>query len=255
MKRLLAVFLMILFVSLAVTLSVQAQGNELRLSLSRDFGYSSGGGDIQGLFTLTASGPQDLVKVVFYVDDQVLGEVGQAPFKLKLNTDNYPHGLHQLSALGTGADGRQLKSQVVKANFVSADEGMQAAGRIAIPILVIVFGAILVSALVPMIMGRKVADLPQGTQRSYPMGGAICPKCGRPFALHIYGLNLLGSKFDRCPYCGKWSLVRYASMEKLRAAEQAELLNVVTDGSGEVQGLSAEEKLKRELDESQYHDL
>lgn len=248
-----ALFLAV-FAGLLAIFPVRAQTSELTISLSRNFGYSSGAGDIQGAFTIRASGPDDLAKVVFYIDDKTLGEVDKAPFALQFNTDDYALGRHELQASGTTTGGAQVKSQVVTANFVSAEEGMQAAGRIAIPILVIVFGAILVSALAPMLSGRKTVDLPAGTQRSYPLGGTICPKCGRPFGMHIYGLNLLGSKFDRCPYCGKWSLVSRAPLEKLRAAEQAELANAVTDGSGQVQGLTEEEKLKKELEESRFRD-
>ncbi len=240
---------------LLVVPAVRAQGTGLTISFSRDFGYSSGGGDIQGLFTVTASGPANLAKVVFYLDEKVLGEVDRAPFKLQFNTDNYPLGQHQLYALGTTSDGAQLKSQTVSARFVTASEGTQAGLRIAIPILALVFGAILISALVPMLTGRGKQSLPAGTQRSYPLGGAICPKCGRPFALHLYGLNLIGRKYDRCPYCGKWSIVSHTSMDRLRAAEQAELEHEVTDGSGQVQGQSEEEKLKKELDESRYREL
>ncbi len=256
MKNIRIAFALALLAGLLTVFSVQAQGSSgLTISFSRDFGYSSGGGDIQGLFTIKANGPDDLAKVVFYIDDKVLGEAGKAPFSVQFNTDNYPLGQHQFYAIGTTSSAQELKSQIVDANFVSAEAGTKAAMGIVIPILVIVFGAILVAALVPMITGRRMVDLPPGTQRSYPLGGAVCPKCGRPFAMHIYGLNLLGSKFDRCPYCGKWSLVRYTSMDKLRAAEQAELAHAVTDGSGQVPGLTEEEKLKKELEESKYHDV
>ena len=59
----------------------------------------------------------------------------------------------------------------------------------------------------------------------------------------------LFNKLDRCPYCGRWGFLRRRSLEELRAAEAAEL-----DG---VQGfepeISEEEKLRKELDDSRYH--
>jgi Ribonuclease G/E len=64
--------------------------------------------------------------------------------------------------------------------------------------------------------------------------------------MHIYGMNLLTSKLDRCPYCGKWSVVRHQSLEALRAAEQAEL----EGEKAQVPEETEEEKLKRELDDS-----
>jgi len=156
-----------------------------------------------------------------------------------------------LYAVGYSASGQEYRSNVLTATFVSASEGGQAALRFAIPVLVVVFGAILLAALVPLITGRKTKNLPPGSPRQYPLGGAICPKCGRPFAVHLYGLNLGLGKLDRCPYCGKWSVVRHASMDKLRAAEEAEL----EGEKAQVPELSEEEKLKKELDDSKYQGL
>ena len=255
MRKLYAAFFVVLVGGMFSIPIVLAQQTALTISFSRDFGYSSGGGDIQGLFTVSAGGPQDLAKVVFYMDEKPFGEVDRAPFKLQFNTDDYPLGQHQIYALGTTSDGSQVKSQTIAARFVTAAEGTQAGLRIAIPILALVFGAMLVAALVPLVTGRKTKELPAGTQRSYLLGGAICPKCGRPFALHFYGLKLLVRRYDRCPYCGKWSIVSYASLEQLRAAEQAELAGAAADGSAQVQGMTEEEKLKKELDDSRYHDL
>jgi DNA-directed RNA polymerase subunit RPC12/RpoP len=255
MKKRMLVLLTLLALTLVLVPAAAAQDSGLSISFSRDFGYSSGGGDIQGLFTVTARGPADLARVVFYIDRRVLGEADRPPFKYQFNTDNYPTGVHILHAEGATASGTVMRSVDISARFVTAAEGTQAGLRIAIPILAIVFGAMLLATLVPILTGRKTRELPAGTHRSYPLGGAICPKCGRPFAVHLYGLNLLGRKYDRCPYCGRWSIVSYASMDKLRAAEEAELAGAVTEGAGQVQGLSAEEKLKQELDESRYHDL
>jgi len=253
-KRIHTALILALLAGWLAVVSVQAQSTGLTIHFSRDFGYASGTGDVQGLFSVTASGPNNLSKVVFYIDDKVLGEVDKPPFKLQFTTDDYPLGSHQIQAVGTTADGQTIKSQVVTARFVTASEGTQAAMRIAVPILVLVFGSILVAALFPLLTGRKTISLPAGTQRSYPLGGGICPKCGRPFAFHIYGLKLLVARYERCPYCGKWSMLSYASTDKLRAAEQAELASASPDGLGQVQGLSEAEKLKRELDESKYHE-
>jgi hypothetical protein len=61
-------------------------------------------------------------------------------------------------------------------------------------------------------------------------------------------MNLGLSKLARCPYCGKWSIVRIQSMAKLREAEQAEL----EWGKAEVLEETEEEKLRKELDDSKY---
>jgi len=250
MKKLSLGLLTAILVSLLTFFVSQAQGEELNISFSRDFGYSSGGGDIQGLFSIKVKGPDTLTKVVFYMDDSVMGEDAEAPFGFQFQTDSYPHGEHAMYAVGTTSDGRELKTKVVNANFVSAEEGNQATMRILIPVLVIVGVAILLSVIIPIATGRKTVALEPGTPRNYTMGGTVCPKCQRPFAMHLYGLNLGLGKLDRCPYCGKWSVVRRQSLQMLRAAEEAELESAKETGS--VQGMTEEEKLKKQLEDSKF---
>jgi hypothetical protein len=251
MKKLRIATLVATLASLLAVTVVFAQAGGLTLGLSRDFGYGGFSGDIQGTFTLTASGRNDLARVQFFIDQTMLGEVARAPFKLQFVTDNYPPGVHSLYAIGYTADGVQLSSQTLSVNFVTASQGSKRTMAIILPVLAVVFGAILLAAIVPLLTGRKTLRLEPGAQRQYPLGGGICPKCGRPFAVHFYGLNLLGSKLDRCPYCGKWSLVRHAAMQALRAAEQAEL----EGAAAQVPEIPEEEKLKKELDDSKYQGL
>jgi hypothetical protein len=172
---------------------------------------------------------------------------------LQFTTDNYPLGLHEMYAIGYAADGREYRSRVVTANFVSVDEGWQAAGKIAIPLIVVVFGAILLSVGVPMLIGRgKRDELPLGAERKYGLrGGSICPKCKRPFALPLFSMDLGFSKLARCPYCRKMNAVRVQPLVKLREAERAEL----EQAEGQVPEISEEEKLKKELDDSKYQGM
>jgi hypothetical protein len=197
------------------------------------------------------TGPTDLSRVVFYIDSSAVGKASKAPFSLQFNTDNYPTGLHDLYAVGSSSSGQEYRSNTIKANFVSASASNGAALRIVVPILVIAFGSIVLAALIPLLTGRKKRELEPGSARQYPLGGAICPKCNRPFAVHFWGLNLFMSKYDRCPYCGKWSVVKFASLDKLRAAEQAELEGV----KAQIPEAAPEDKLKKDLDDSKYQGL
>ncbi|MBN2387816.1 MAG: hypothetical protein JXB85_12430 [Anaerolineales bacterium] len=237
---------------LAVTTSL-AQDEELSLRLSRDFGFSSGTGDIQGTFSMRASGPDDLERVEFYIDETMIFEDVEGPFRVQFTTDSYPAGVHSMVAIGYLTDGSELHSRVVQVNFVSADEGWQSAMRMIGPVLGIVVVAILLSVVGPMLIKRgKTEYLPLGTERNYGLrGGTICPRCRRPFAMHLYGLNLITHRYDRCPYCGKWSVVRGRSLADLRAAERGER----EAGLAEKPQSSQEDKLRRELDDSKYQDL
>jgi hypothetical protein len=238
----------------AVTGKAAQEQPSLKLSMSRTFGYSSGSGQIQGTFTLKASGPQDLQRVIFYLDGESLGEVGQAPFELRFVTDTYPLGLHTLYVVGFTADGQELRSNEIRAEFVSAEEGWRAAVRFATPILVIVFGLLALSIVMSFATAGKLKQLPPGTPRSYgTAGGAICPRCKRPFARHIFSMNLVTGKLERCPFCGKWSIVSARSLAELRAAEEAELQTA--QGVGGETAEDEGEHLRKELDESRYQDL
>jgi len=237
-----------LTVSLLAVSAAFAQSDALHLSLSRDWGYGGFGNDIQGLFSMKVSGTDTLTRVEFYIDDTKIGEVTAAPYRLQFNTDDYPLGQHTLYAIGYTSDGQELRSNEIPAIFVPP----QSVGKFIFPVLVIVVLAVLGSALIPMLMNRgKLQTLPLGAERNCLRGGGICPKCKRPFALPLFSMNLGLSKLARCPYCGKWGMVRVEPLAKLRQAEQAELEQT----EGRAPGISEEEKLKKELDDSKYQGM
>ena len=62
---------------------------------------------------------------------------------------------------------------------------------------------------------------------------------------------MLFGKLERCPFCGKWAIVRARPLDELRAAEQAEVEN--SEAEAPVQ--DAEEHLRQEMDESRFQDL
>ncbi len=247
-----------IFCSLALLLAflvaspALAQGdNTLVMRLSRDFGYS-GSGQIQGTFTIRVTGPANLTRVDFLIDGKQIGEASAAPFNLQFSTSSFSLGTHSISAVGYTADGQELHTPAVTAEFVSADTGLKAGGRIAIPILVIAGLAVLISALVPALTGRgKRSQLPLGEPRTYGLkGGGICPKCGRPFSFSLLAPNLPFFRFDRCPFCGRWGVVRIASLSDLRKAEAAELETAKANQT--IPEESEEDKLRKELDDSRY---
>jgi DNA-directed RNA polymerase subunit RPC12/RpoP len=240
---------------LLATPALAQEDNSLSLRLSRDFGYSSGSGQIQGTFSMHVTGPANLARVDFFIDGKQIGEAAKAPFSLQFSTGSYPLGIHKISAVGYTSDGKELHSSEVTAEFVSADQGLKSTGKIAIPILVFSGLAVLLSALFPVLTGRgKRSQLPLGESRNYGIkGGGICTRCGRPFSFNVLAPNLVIYKFDRCPYCGKWSLVRIASLTELRKAEAAEL--EAAQASKAVPEESEEEKLRKELDDSRYQEF
>jgi hypothetical protein len=231
---------------------VSAQGApELELFIRRNVGYS-GGSQIQGSFRAEVTGPADLAAVTFMIDGEVLGLDAQAPFRVDFNTGDYALGPHTFTAEGETASGQLLLSNDRRFEFVTAGQSWQAARSIMLPM----FG--LLGAVALLILGLAVMQIrqsrknptPLGAARRYGlMGGAICPKCGRPFSRHWWGLNAGLGKFDRCDHCGKWSLVRALPLDQLRAAEAAEV--AIQPGLAPAE-TSPEERLRRKLDESRY---
>ena len=193
-----------------------------------------------------------MTSVEFFIDSTQIGEDAQTPFALQFSTDDYPLGVHTMVAIGATSDGQELRTNEITANFVSASEGNKTSAKIIIPLVSIVFVAMLLSFVVPLLMGRgKIQNLPLGTERTYGFGGGICPKCRRPFALPLFSMNLGLSKLARCPHCAKWGLARIQPLNKLREAEQAELDEQRTLVPEE----SDREKLKKELDDSKYQGI
>lgn len=227
----------------------------LKIRLSRTMGFDSGTGRIQGAFKIKASGPSDLSTVNFYIDDSLMGEVNQAPFELSFNTDNYALGIHTITATGVTSSGQQLNSNTIQAEFISGSQGFSSMISIIGPIVIFILVAIVIAVFIPMLFTRgKTTKLPMGSPRNYaPLGGTICPKCGRPFGIHIYGLNIVVGKLDRCSYCGKWSIVHRVSPQMLHEAEQAELSSNQLVQYQERQ--SEEDDLRKQIEDSRYRDL
>jgi len=236
---------------------VLAQEEELRISVSKQFGYNMGS-QIQGTFKIRVRGPEDLAAVTFLLDGEPLGEATSAPFELSFKTDGYVPGWHEIAAVGTTTGGQTLKTRPLSFQFVSAETAGEGLVKLIVPVFVLVVVAILATGVLPMLTGRKHSSgydptsYTPGEPRSYGIfGGVVCPKCGRSFGMHWWGFNIsFVGKYDRCPHCGKWSLVRRASREALMAAEAVEYAE--NTASSPLTASNTEEKLREQLDDSRF---
>ena len=121
-------FLAALILLLSAIASASAQEEPppaLGLHLRRDWGYG-GIGEIEGNFTISVSGPADLVRVIFRLDDQVMADLTQPPWKLKFHTSQYSAESHSLYALGYTSDGRELRSSETRVRFLSSQQAGKA---------------------------------------------------------------------------------------------------------------------------------
>ncbi|MFZ0547440.1 MAG: hypothetical protein WAM60_18485 [Candidatus Promineifilaceae bacterium] len=214
----------------------------LKLSLSRDNGYGLGS-QMQGHFSYRVTGPDNLVRVEYLMDGEVIGESTEQPFRFRFVTDNFELGSHQMSAVGYTADGQTLESNTIRGEFVSP--------QVTNKFLFGVIGFVVVIVLARFLFFR---DTSGKKKKGYGVfGGAVCANCGRPFAIHWWSPHLLTTRFDRCPHCGKWQGTRPATPDQLAAAEalEAEPNSEPLHPESE---LEAEEKLRKKLDDSRYED-
>jgi len=254
MKKNLSSMLIVLILGMTIIGSVSAQSAELNLNFSRDFGYASGTGKIQGLFSIKATATVPLLDVEFYIDSKMIGNDNTEPYKIQFSTDDYPLGVHTIYAIGKSIDYKEIRSKDVIVEFVSAKEGNNAALSIIIPILGLVVLVSLLSAVIPAITSRKKGTLPPNSVRNYGLaGGTICSRCNRPFAMHFLAPNMLMGKLERCPFCGKWGIVRSFPLEKLREAEEAEKRSQMDISNNSVK--SNDDQLKKEIDDSKYQNM
>ena len=247
MKRC-AVLLSLMILAFAVVpAAAQVTEQPFELHLSRDFGYG-GGSHIQGLFTMGVDDRGDVVRVEFLIDNLVVLTDTERPFRYQFNTGAYALGPHTLAAVGYTADGRELRTQERRYEFVTAEEGWQAAGRIAIPVIGLVILVSLAGTVGPALLGR---GKPHRRGEYGAEGGAVCPRCGFPFSRHVISPNMLVGKLERCPHCGKWAVVRRASAGELEAAE-ARL--AAEESRGHLAVDDEKERLRRIIDESRYEE-
>lgn len=252
LKQISAVLILCSIMLGVLILPVYAQDEPVfTIRLSRDFGTAIGG-RIQGTFSVRVNGPDNLERVVFYIDGEQIGEDTADPFRLNFNTDSFPPGVHSFTATGFTADGQELSSNTVTPTIMSAEESRQAFTNNILPgIIVIALLAIGIPVLATLFLKQK--KLEPGAARQYGVaGGAICPRCHRAYPRHLFSPNMLFGKLERCPFCGKWAIVAAAPPELLHAAEAAER-QALEEHVGESPTDEAD-KLRRRLDDSRFEE-
>lgn len=228
--------------ALVVSAGAASAQSVLTLSLRRNFGFAWGN-QIQGNFTLRAEGPADLRRVVFLVDGQPVGEASQEPFEIGFHTGSFALGEHTLAARGVTSGGEELTSDLLRLEFVSPEVGTQFVLRLLGPVLALVAVLILGGTALPMLFGR-------GTFRPGvygAAGGAVCPQCRLPFSRHLLSPHLILGKLERCPHCGRISMVPRAKPAALAAAEAR-----LASAGGPAETESPADKLRRQIDDSRY---
>lgn len=251
LNKILGMILLFFFIGFSYA---YAQSEELTIRISRDFGFS-GGGKIQGLFSMKVTSAVELTEVVFFIDEEIIGTDFSEPFSIQFNTDSYPPGGHLLYAIGYTMDGIPIKTRENSSYFITAEESRKATLTLIVPIIGISLLAVIISAVIPALKSKKARAAVLGSERNYSIaGGTICSRCKRPFARHLFAPNMLVGKLERCPNCGKWGIYRAYPLEILRDAEKAELLS--SDIRKSQKNLDkVEDIVNDELESTKYQDF
>ncbi|MDY0125012.1 MAG: hypothetical protein RBS09_02305 [Anaerolineaceae bacterium] len=232
-----------LVLALALVFS-EAQAQEQSqwiLKLTRNFGYGSGS-DIQGNMTLSLGGDlNSITKVVYYIDDELMAEVSQNPFKLPFNTDDYQPGVHEMRAEITSNDGKVMPAGPIVYNFLSAID----AGGKTTTMIVVILGITAAAMGLSWLISSRQKD--SGVMTAGIHGLAVCNRCGKTFPRSFFGMNMVIGKFERCPHCGKWQITRRASPLEIEWANER--------NQPEEPERIVEKPEEDDLDESRFIDL
>jgi hypothetical protein len=245
-------FVFLLLLSLLVPIQTYAQEDEgsITLNVRRIFGFRLMN-RIQGRYSFSVDGPDNLEKVEILMDGEVVYELTGSPFKVEFSTAEFPPGVHSFRAIGYTEDGKILQSEPGEYAVLSAEEAQEGLGKYFLPLII---GIIVLIALAGIFSG-----LITGRRGKYRIGeygtagGAICKRCGFPFSRHILSPNLVIGKLERCPHCGAVAIVRRGSPTELQEAEQRILTSL--QGVQEDRVEMKDERLKRMIDDSRYEDL
>jgi hypothetical protein len=252
-KRFIMVLVLILGLFISTTGVVSAQDEGYRVRVRKDFGYGWAN-EIQGRFTISLDGDDTMVQQVsFFVDDQLLGIVTDSPFRYQFQTEDFAPGSHRLSAEVQLKDGSTQETNAVVYEFLASTQANQQVTKLLLFIGGVILGVFVIGTIIQSMATKKKGktNLSPGTPRNYGfLGGTICPRCGRPFSRHIFGVNLVVGRLDRCENCGKWVMTTRATPSMLRAAEEAEREAFVEEENSTLET----HDLKENLDDTIYYD-
>jgi len=244
MKQITPLLLVIFLFAFPFSVAAQADDDPLVISLNKDFGYAAGG-KIQGRFSLKVRSPDDLVRVEYLIDGEVVHTSTKPPFRYQFNTASFSNGKHSFSAIGYRIDGSEIISTEFTREFIDAEQAWKNVGDFTVPLFVVVGVVSLLGALGSAFFGRK-KEFKLG---DYGLaGGVVCPRCQLPFGRNLLAPNLVVGKLSRCPHCGKWAVLPRASQVDLEEAEHRYSHNGVT----ELELPDADMDYRNLLDDSRY---
>jgi hypothetical protein len=184
-----------------------------------------------------------LAQKIWSAWEESIATIDEEPFRIQFSTNSFAPGEHRLYAIGKTSSDQEIRSNEIIRVFITKEETGEAVIGMIAPILGIILLIMIASAGIPALLRRKEKVGHYGI-----LGGTVCPKCGLPFTLRFWGLNWFTGKIQRCPHCGKWSVVNRANPEALAAAEALYRGDEPAQAGDE----SREQRTRRQIDDSRY---
>jgi hypothetical protein len=218
-----ALIFLMFFVGCSFFALVAAQP-AISLSISKNNGYNLGS-DINGQFVVNAQVSSNVVRVEFYLNGTLQYNDTSAPFSWSFNTNNYPLGRAEITAVAYDSSGQQ-KTAALEQNFVET------------PVFFSTILPVIVIAVAIIAVGSSV-----WYRTRHPTSKLVkCPSCGNIYSPSSISLVRIGpSRLRKCPKCGKTFFGG-----NLKDSPKPEEKSSASDT------LTEEERLKRDIEDSKY---
>ncbi len=177
----------VVILALAVAMAMAASCDALELRLSRDAGTSISG-RIKGRFSASVRDADDVDRVEFYLNGELVYTDSEAPFAWSFRTTDYPPGNHTIRAVG------YLVTGGVDEDSVST-EFVETFGQLWTLYL---WGTML------FVAGMVIFSLwAVQRERKRPQGKTRCPQCGAVFDRRWSPMHRGPAYRNTCPMCAK----------------------------------------------------
>ncbi len=171
----------------AFLMVVAAPCSALELKLDRTVGTSIGG-RIKGRFSAKAKDADDVDRVEFYLNGELVYTDNEAPFAWSFRTTDYPPGNYTIRAVGYLAAGGEEEDSV-------STEFVETFGK---------FWTLYLWGTMLFVAGMVIFSIwVVQRERKRPQGKTKCPQCGTVFDRKWSAFHKGAAYRNTCPMCGR----------------------------------------------------
>jgi ribosomal protein S27AE len=179
--------LRVVIFALVAVMMIAAPCSALELRLSRDAGTSIGG-RIKGRFSAKVRDADDVDRVEFYLNGELVYTDSDGPFVWSFKTTDYPPGNYTIRAVGYLGTGGEEEDSVTT-------EFVETFGK---------FWTLYLWGTILFVAGMAIFSLwVIQRERKRPQGKTKCPQCGSIFDRKWSPFHMGAAYRNTCPMCGR----------------------------------------------------